>query len=232
MLAPVSHTALSERYRRRQQRNAAYRARLLGALAVVLLMVLVSLQLPLTTPKRVGWLPMPSYGELHLTDVRIEETQSIESPPITTLEESGESSDGEERQQQAGPADLTATASDDGTSDSGTNNRLVKKMALRSTANEPNIIGGVGTYYLNIQYPPEAIRRGIEGRLELDFVVNKDGTASDIRVITSLHPLCDSAAVRALRETRFIPGQQNGEKVSVRMRLPVHFKLVNSSGAS
>lgn len=232
MLTPTSHTDLSKRYRRHEQRDSAYRVRLLGTLAAVLLMVLVIFQLPISAPKKVGWLSMPTYGELHLTDVQIEETQPVDSPPITAFEESGESSDGDEQQQRAGSANPTTTSSENETSDSGPNSRLVKQMALRSTANEPHIIGGVGTYYLNIQYPEEAIRDGIEGRLELDFVVNEDGTASQIRVITSLHPLCDSAAVRALRETKFVPGRQNGEKVSVRMRLPVHFKLVSSSEAS
>ena len=71
---------------------------------------------------------------------------------------------------------------------------------------------------------PEGIDQGIEGRLVLAFVVEPTGRPSDIEVLHSLHPLCDSAAVDALRKTRFIPGKQNGRVVRVRMRLPVRFR--------
>ena len=61
----------------------------------------------------------------------------------------------------------------------------------------------------------------------LAFVVELDGSLSELEVLQSLHPLCDSAAVNALRKTRFIPGRQNGRVVRVRMRLPVRFRLVD-----
>ena len=114
-------------------------------------------------------------------------------------------------------------------------------MQARETVYEfaqdpPSIRGGLGAYYINIEYPPEAVEQEIEGRLVLRFVVGTDGRARDILVTESLHPLCDSAAVRALRQTTFAPGRQDGKKVSVRMQLPVRFRLVGpgrlSSGTS
>ncbi len=60
----------------------------------------------------------------------------------------------------------------------------------------------------------------------LRFVVGTDGRARDIVVMQPLHPLCDSAAVRALRQTTFVPGRQDGKRVAVRMQLPVRFRLV------
>ncbi len=111
--------------------------------------------------------------------------------------------------------------------------RPAHAMAVRQTVYEhvespPAIRGGLGAYYINIEYPPEAVRQGIEGRLMLRFVVDTEGRPNEITVWESLHPLCDSAAVRALRETTFVPGRQNGKEVPVRMHLPVRFRLVTS----
>lgn len=89
----------------------------------------------------------------------------------------------------------------------------------------PEIVGGVSAFYIRIAYPQAAIDQNIQGRLLLTFVVEPSGRASEIVVEESLHPLCDSAAVRALRQTRFMPGVQNGEPVRVRLRLPVRFEI-------
>lgn len=94
----------------------------------------------------------------------------------------------------------------------------------------PQIVGGVGSYYIHIEYPEEAMQAGIEGRLVLSFVVEPDGHTTGVEVIERLHPACDSAAVRALRRTRFVPGRQNGDIVPVRMRLPVRFELLEPEG--
>ena len=99
--------------------------------------------------------------------------------------------------------------------------------ALDIAEHMPNIEGGIGAYYINIAYPEEAKILGIQGRLVLHFVVETDGTTSRIRVHKPLHPLCDSAAVQALRRTIFIPGKQNGSPVRVRMSLPVSFQLID-----
>lgn len=92
----------------------------------------------------------------------------------------------------------------------------------------PDIQGGIGAYYINIEYPEEARLRGIQGRLVLFFVVEPDGMPSNISIGKPLHPLCDSAAVQALRQTVFIPGHHNGKPVRVRMRLPVSFQLLDA----
>jgi len=92
----------------------------------------------------------------------------------------------------------------------------------------PKVRGGLGAYYILVEYPEEAINRGIEGKLVLTFTVNQDGRTSDIQVTQPLHALLDSAAVQALHRTRFIPGQHLGKSVRTRMRLPVRFELINS----
>ena len=91
----------------------------------------------------------------------------------------------------------------------------------------PTIVGGLSTLYLNIEYPQAARDNGVQGLSVLVFVVEKDGSTTDIQVMKSLHPACDSAAVAAVRRTLFKPGRQNGEIVRVKMRLPIRFKLIN-----
>ena len=102
-----------------------------------------------------------------------------------------------------------------------------KMPALDFAERMPDIAGGIGAFYIHIDYPEQARIRGIEGRLVLLFVVETDGATNEIEVFKSLHPLCDSAAVQALRKTAFIPGQHNGRSVRVRMRLPVRFQLLD-----
>lgn len=103
-----------------------------------------------------------------------------------------------------------------------------RSRVLEFSEEMPQIEGGIGAYYINIRYPKAAIEAGVHGRLILSFVVERDGYPSEIEVLKSLHPLCDSSAVQALRKTRFVPGRQNGQPVRVRMRLPVHFKIVTA----
>ena len=105
--------------------------------------------------------------------------------------------------------------------------RLLARDQILDFAEEPpSIVGGLGSYYINIEYPQEAIDANIQGRLVLRFVVDRDGSTHSIEVAQSLHPLCDSAAVRAVRLTSFTPGVQNGKPVPVRMSLPVVFRIV------
>ena len=113
-----------------------------------------------------------------------------------------------------------------------TTDRPQRRMDILDVSEQmPQVAGGLGAFYIHIEYPPAAARAGIEGKLVLAFVVEPDGRPSEIEVLEPLHPLCDSAAVRALRATYFVPGRQNGETVRVRMRLPVRFQLYNSGEA-
>ena len=109
--------------------------------------------------------------------------------------------------------------------------RIDRGPILEFVDQTPTVVGGMGTLYLNIDYPKVARDNGIQGLTVLVFVVEKDGTTSDIQVLKSLHPACDSAAVEAVRRTRFKPGRQNGRIVRVKMRLPIRFKLINPVGA-
>ena len=107
--------------------------------------------------------------------------------------------------------------------------RIDSSPILEFVDQSPSIVGGLSALYLNIDYPLAARDNGIQGLTVLMFVVEKDGSTSNIEVIKSLHPACDSAAVAAVSETRFKPGVQNGQEVRVKMRLPIRFRLVKRS---
>ncbi|GHT06450.1 cell envelope biogenesis protein TonB [Bacteroidia bacterium] len=78
----------------------------------------------------------------------------------------------------------------------------------------------------NIDYPPVAQEQGIQGRVILRFVIDSDGSVTNVGVQRSLDPSCDKEAVRAAKKMpKWEPGKQNGETVPVYYTLPVMFKL-------
>lgn len=78
----------------------------------------------------------------------------------------------------------------------------------------------------NIKYPEQAMKKGIQGRVAVSFIVEKDGSISDVRPILSVHPLLNKEAVRVVESMpKWTPGKQNGKPVRVRFNVPVMFKL-------
>ena len=79
-----------------------------------------------------------------------------------------------------------------------------------------------------IKYPKEAQDKGTQGRVIVQFVVRKDGSITDAKVMKSVDPLLDAEALRVVSEMpNWIPGKQRGEAVNVRFTLPVTFRLSN-----
>ena len=76
-----------------------------------------------------------------------------------------------------------------------------------------------------IVYPEIAKKAGVEGRVFVQFVVDKKGRVTDPIVQRGIGAGCDEEAVRCVRTVRFTPGRQNGERVRVKMSLPVTFRL-------
>ncbi|WP_457653401.1 energy transducer TonB [Rhodocaloribacter sp.] len=215
--------SLPERFARRRE---VYRVRILASMAASLLVVLAAVRLPVPqSPVKVGWvLPSEDERTIQLEDVREEaKPEQASGVPITFFAdpETVERTEGVDRDavEEAPPEEHAPPLPD----------VPMERMVLAFAEKMPTIQGGLGAYYINIEYPQAAIAAGIQGRLILDFVVEPDGRPTSIKVLKPLHPLCDSAAVRALRKTRFMPGRQNGEVVPVRMRLPVSFRLIDQS---
>ncbi len=95
---------------------------------------------------------------------------------------------------------------------------------------EAHFPGGTEVFsrYINeqIQYPSKAMKKGITGRVYISFVVRKDGTISNVRVVRGVHPLLDEEAVRVVSNMpNWKPGEKNGEKVSTKCLLPLVFNI-------
>ena len=78
----------------------------------------------------------------------------------------------------------------------------------------------------NIEYPASARNSGKEGNVILSFVVERDGSISDVKVIKSLDPELDKEAVRVVGNMpKWMPGMQDGKTVRVKFMLPIRFSL-------
>ena len=78
----------------------------------------------------------------------------------------------------------------------------------------------------NIKYPVVAEENGVQGRVVCTFVVERDGSITDVRVIRSVDPSLDKEAVRVVKSMpKWIPGKQNGSAVRVKYTVPVTFRL-------
>ena len=78
----------------------------------------------------------------------------------------------------------------------------------------------------NIQYPPSAAKNNVEGRVILQFVVEKDGQIGEVKIVRSVDPELDAEAVRVIKTMpNFIPGRQDGKPVAVWYTIPISFKL-------
>jgi len=78
----------------------------------------------------------------------------------------------------------------------------------------------------NLRYPSDAQTRKIQGKVIVQFIVNKDGTTVDSKVIQSLDPSCDREALRVLRMMpKWKPGTEHGKVVRTKFCIPIVFKL-------
>ena len=80
--------------------------------------------------------------------------------------------------------------------------------------------------YKYLRYPQEAVSEGIQGRVSVGFVVEKDGSVSNVEVVTGVDPLLDAEAVRVVSASpKWIPGKISGRPVRTRLVLPIEFRL-------
>lgn len=202
-----------------------YRTRLMLAYCLALLFLIGIAQTPIDTlTPRIGWLNARPDDRIRLDVLEVKEATDahLTATVITDpgLRKNAIAADA--------PGHESASAADDAGAGARQPAHKIRAREVLSFAEEqPELIGGLTSYYLNIEYPEEARLAGVQGRLVLSFVVEPTGQPSEIMVEQSLHPLCDSAAIAALANSRFIAGRHEGKKVPVRMRLPVRFRLID-----
>lgn len=78
----------------------------------------------------------------------------------------------------------------------------------------------------HVRYPDVAVENGVQGRVVVQFVVQKDGSIGEVKVVSSKDPDLDREALRVVRTLpKFTPGRLNGQPVNVYYTLPITFKL-------
>jgi protein TonB len=97
---------------------------------------------------------------------------------------------------------------------------------------QPEFPGGMSAFYeyigARMKYPSQARRMGIEGRVYVEFIVDKDGSVTNVRAVKGIGAGCDEEAERVMKAVpKFKPGKQRGRAVRVKMVLPIYFKLAN-----
>ncbi len=99
---------------------------------------------------------------------------------------------------------------------------------------QPEYEGGMNAYYRYIasemNYPAQAWQKGVEGKVFVQFVVEKDGALSDVQVIKGIGEGCDEEAARVIAQSpKWNPGKQRGKPVRVRMVMPITFQVNEDS---
>ena len=85
----------------------------------------------------------------------------------------------------------------------------------------------------NVKYPEQAAKDNIEGRVIVQFIIDKTGQISDAKVVRSVSEELDAEALRVVElMPNFIPGRQDGKAVAVRFTLPISFKLQGDKDTS
>lgn len=94
----------------------------------------------------------------------------------------------------------------------------------------PSFPGGLSEFYKfvrkNLDYPAQARRLQIEGKVFVHFVVDKNGGLSDIKIVRGIGAGCDNEVLRIINiSPKWNPGKQRGRPVNVRMMMPITFRL-------
>lgn len=93
----------------------------------------------------------------------------------------------------------------------------------------PKPVDGFEKFYKqlarDLRYPRRAALAEVEGKVFVEFVVDRDGNPTFIKVVRGIGYGCDEEAVKALSKTRWKPGRQRGFPVRVRMVMPIQFSL-------
>ena len=102
---------------------------------------------------------------------------------------------------------------------------------------QPEFKGGVSEMYnflgRNIKYPAAASRANVEGKVFVQFVVNKKGETQDIKILKGIGFGCDEEAVRVVQMMpAWIPAQQSGQPVAVLYNLPISFAIMKQKDKS
>ena len=103
-------------------------------------------------------------------------------------------------------------------------------MMFAAVEEKPTFPGGEAEFYKylgkNVKYPQMEAEQGIEGRVFVEFVVDKDGSITEVRTVRGVSAGLDKEATRVMKASpKWSPGKQNGRPVKVRYVIPINFDL-------
>jgi protein TonB len=101
-----------------------------------------------------------------------------------------------------------------------------KEKIFVAVGKMPKLKGGYPALQKKVKYPASCKNANIQGRVTVQFVVNKQGQPTNVHVVRGIGGGCDEAAVKAVKKyARFSVGRQRGKPVKVQMSLPIVFRL-------
>lgn len=108
--------------------------------------------------------------------------------------------------------------------------KAVTKQVFSVVDQMPEFPGGQAALFeflmKNVKYPADAKEKKIEGRVLVKFVVDTDGSITDISPLKKTYPSLDTEAIRVIKAMpKWIPGRQNGKVVKVHYSVPITFRL-------
>jgi protein TonB len=114
----------------------------------------------------------------------------------------------------------------------GDNNKADTAKVYTAVEHEPEFKGGVQAFYAylthTIHYPAKAREHNIQGKVFISFIVEKDGSLSDIKIVRSVSEDLDAEALRVIKGSpHWNPGLQNGKPVRVAYTMPLSFALAS-----
>ena len=150
----------------------------------------------------------------------VDNNTDIEEEKIETSEDTHEAQSGPSVQAAGPPMAAPGPAVEDGD----------ENDIFEVVEQNPSFPGGEAELmkwlHKNLKYPPVAQENGIQGKVYIQFVVNKDGSIVDPKIIRSADASLDKEAMRVVQAMpKWTPGKQRGKAVRVRFTLPVTFRL-------
>jgi periplasmic protein TonB len=98
-------------------------------------------------------------------------------------------------------------------------------FAQKEIEKMPEIKGGIQELVKNIKYPESAKKEGITGVVFVKALIDVNGNVASAEIDKGVNDDLNSAALSAVKNTKFIPGEDKGEKVQAEVTIPIKFKL-------
>ena len=182
----------------------------------------------------------PEVLEEVLSSVKVTELQIVEDDKVRPEDEILTQEEIEETNKAFGQTNVDGGRDERDKFQTAVNDVVVEKpvekpkeaevQVFRSVEQMPQFPGGESALMKilqsHINYPPMAVENGVQGRVVVQFVVDKTGKVGEVMVVRNVDKDLDKEAVRVCKSLpKFTPGRQNGQAVAVWYTLPVTFKL-------